>query len=280
MGFLPTQAQKQKTVYVSTPSELIEQIAPDRIIRLKSSLFLLSETNLRTNNPYVNLRYEKEGLAIEIRQVDNLSLIGEKAMNVRLIHNGRNQTILRFTDCKNLRLQDLEIGFGAGPRPAEGRLLVFQNVKGLNLSNLRLWGGSREALHLVSVQEGRFDNLLISHCTQHALTLLNCAQIDFMNCHFVGNQGLDLLNILASEKINLEACRIEYNQTGTGAEYDSYALINAPLPEGILSPVIFLKKCLILANYAQYFCRSVTAASLSDCQVEYNIFVQGYNSNP
>ncbi|NJL15212.1 MAG: hypothetical protein HC913_20865 [Microscillaceae bacterium] len=141
MGFLPALAQKQKIVYVSTPGELIEQIAPDRIIRLKSSLFLLSETNLRTNNPYVNLRYDKEGLAIEIRQVDNLSLIGEKAMNVRLIHNGRNQTILSFTDCKNLSLQDLEVGFGAGPRPAEGRLLVFQNVKGLNLSNLRLWGG-------------------------------------------------------------------------------------------------------------------------------------------
>ncbi|NJL15213.1 MAG: hypothetical protein HC913_20870 [Microscillaceae bacterium] len=60
-----------------------------------------------------------------------------------------------------------------------------------------------------------------------------------MNCHFVGNRGLDLLNVLASEKINLEACRIEYNQTGKGAEYDSYALINAPLPEGTLGPVYF-----------------------------------------
>jgi archaellum component FlaF (FlaF/FlaG flagellin family) len=273
-------AQKSRTQNIKTPEEFLQEIASNTVLRLKSEKLNFSALGYRSANKNVNVNRTNEGLVIEIRDVDNLTIEGDVSGLVKITGDSRQKPILSFINCKNLTLQSLEIGYSPGNMQAKGTLLHFQNIEGLTLKNITFRGEAAFALELNAVRKANIDAINISGCTQGVMSLRNCSEFYFKNCHFFNNRQFDLINIFDSEKINFEQCRIDFNYTGTGAEYDSYALVNAPLSSGSSGPIVFFKKCIIEENYFQFFCRSSAAVAREDCKLDNNLIVKGYNSNP
>lgn len=277
-GFF-SQVFAQKTVNVSNINELIQAIAPNKIIKLKANKFILSNLNINISNPHVNLEPVEDGFRVEIKGVSNLRIEGASERKSKIISNSRYAPILVFNDCDNISIDNIEAGHGSSKGICKGEVLAFHNSKKITLTNTILFGSGTEGLLLNNCTESRFDNVTIRGCTQGILTIRNSSQIDFINCRFTDNRQFDLINIFDSEKITLSNCLIDLNRSGDGSPHNIYALFNAPLTLGMHDPILTLTKCTIEDNYCQYFCRSGNAVKLVDCQLDNNIFEKGYNSH-
>ncbi len=273
-------AQKSRTQNIKTPEEFLQEIGPNKVLKLKSEKFNFSALGYRSSNAHITVNKTNQGLFIEIKDVDNLTIEGDVGVTVKITSDSRQIPVLSFVNCKNLVLENLEVGYSPGNTPAKGSLLYFQNIETLKIRNVALRGEAGQALDLNAVRDANLECISISGCTQGMMTLRNCSNLNIKSSHFYNNHRFDLINIFDSEKINLEQCRIDFNYTGTGAEYDSYALINAPLSPGATGPVVFLKKCTIEENFLQFFCRTSAALVREDCKLDNNLIIKGYSSNP
>ncbi len=274
------EAQRIKPQTIKTAEEFLQEIGSNKILKIKAEKLNLSNLRFMSNNANVSLNNAPEGIVIEIRDIDNLTIEGDMPQAIKTTSDIRQKPILSFINCKNLSITNLEFGYSPGNSKAEGDLLYFQNVENLTLRNITFSGEAGRALSLEGVRKGSFSNLKISGCNKGILTLRSCSGLTFQAGHFFNNRRFDLINIFDSEQIVFEQCRIDYNYTGIGAEYDSYALINAPLSPNARNPVVTLKKCIIEENYLQYFCRSGAAVLREDCRLDNNLFVKGYSSLP
>lgn len=273
-------AQRIRPQTVKTAEELLQEIGSNKILKIKTEKLNLSSLRFMSSNANVSINNTPEGLVIEIRDTDNLTIEGDMPQAVKTTSDIRQKPILSFINCKNLSISNLEFGYSPGNRKADGDLLYFQNVENLTLRNIVFQGEAGRALSLEGVRKASLSNLKISGCSKGILSMRNCSELTFQAGHFFNNRRFDLINVFDSEQIVFDQCRIDYNYTGTGAEYDNYALINAPLSPSARNPVVTLKKCVIEENYLQYFCRSSAAVVREDCRLDNNLFVKGYSSLP
>ncbi len=273
-------AQRIRPQTIKTAEEFLQEIGSNKILKIKTEKLNLSSLRFMSSNANVSLNTTPEGTVIEIRDIDNLSIEGDMTQAIKITSDQRKKPILSFINCKNISISNLEFGYSPGNDKAEGELLYLQNVENLTLRNIIFNGEAGRALSLEGVRKGKLSDLKISGCTKGILTLRNCSELTFQSGHFFNNRKFDLINVFDSEQIVFEQCRIDYNYTGTGAEYDSYALINAPLSPGARNPIVTLKKCIIEENYLQYFCRTGAAVIREDCRLDNNLFVKGYSNLP
>ena len=276
---LSTFAQAQKTINVSKVDDLIKAIAPNKIIKLKSNKFILSNINRNISNPYVDVIPVGSGLRLEIKGVSNLKIEGNSNRKSKIISNTPSAPVLVFENCDNITIDNIEAGHSPTSLAGEGAIFVFKNSSKITLTNSILSGSSTEGLSLKNCSETRFDNVTIRGCSIGILSIRNSQQITFINCRFTDNQSYDLINVFDSENINFNDCLIDLNKSGDGAAHNTYALFNVPLTPGMYDSTIKLTKCTIEDNHCQYFCRSGTAVKLDDCQLHNNIFEKGYNSH-
>lgn len=269
-------AQKPKTVVVNSTDDFIKEISSNKIIKIKTNKILLSELKGLISNSNVNKEAVFDGDKIVIEDVENLSIIGESSEFVKILTSVRYAHVLSFKNCKNITLENLEAGHAPGKGYCVGGVFEFNNTKKVKIKNSVLFGSGTEGLTLTTVENGTFENVIIRSCTYGIMTLNLCNKLTFTNCRFTDNQEFDLINVYDSEKINFNNCQIDFNQTGSGRDFDAYAIFNVPLSGG---NEISLNKCTIEDNFSQYFCRSGTTVIVKDCKIENNIFQKGYNSN-
>ena len=272
-------AQKSKIVTVSNLNELISAIGSDKIIKIKSNKILFSDLKKIPDNAQVQVEEVFDGLALTINNVKNLRIEGDGSKAVKLITNTRYAHVLTFKNCENIEIVNVEAGHGPGKGYCVGGVFAFYKSSKITIQNSLLFGSGTEGITMEDVQDAKFNNITIQSCTYGIMTLTNTRNIEFTNCHFTDNQEFDMVNIFNSENINFISCHFDYNRSGTGAEYDNYALFNAPLGTGFSKNLVILKKCVIEDNYSPYFCRSGSSIKMEDCQMDNNLFVKGFNSN-
>ena len=274
------QAHAQKTINVSKIDDFIKAIAPNKVIKLKSDKFILSNINRNITNSYVNIRPIGNGLQLEIKGVSNLRIEGASTRKSKIISNNQFAGVLLFDNCDNITIDNVEIGHAPTTSlTGEGAALEFKNSKKITLNNSLFFGNNAQGLVLRNCSESRFENITIQGCTKGILSIHNSNQVEFSNCRFTNNQQYDLINVFDTEKVSFNNCLIDFNKSGDGAAHNVYALFNAPLTPGMYDPIITLTKCTIEDNHCQYFCRSGSAVKLEDCQLDNNIFERGYNSH-
>ncbi len=267
-------AQRTKTVSVSTADEFIESIGSNRTIKLKAKRFVFSKLNARRFTGSVRLVPVFDGFQIEISDVKNLRIEGE--VLTKLLTSHRYAYVLSFRNCENIVIDQVEAGHAPIQGYCTGGVFAFYNSKNIQVNNSVLFGSGTEGITLEGVEQAKFDNLTIRSCTYGIMTLKGASEVEFVKCRFTDNQEYDLINIYDSENISFTECTIDLNRAGTGADYDNYALINAPLTYGAYKTVATFRKCVIEDNHCQYLLRSDTAVKLEDCDLANNSVEKSY----
>lgn len=271
-------AQKSKNVSVYSAEEFLEAIGSNTNIRLKAKRFLFSEIQAPPSNPNVRLEKVEDGFKIKILDVKNLKIEGEPARKPKLLTNTRYAHVLSFENCENIEITAVEAGHGPGRGYCQGGVFEFIKCNKVFTGNSLLFGSGTEGITLDQVKDAKFSRLTIRSCTYGIMTIRNSFDVSFNDCRFTDNREFDLINIYDSENIKYISCRIDFNQSGSGASYDNYAVINAPLPTGNKREVVTLENCYIEDNDCQYFCRSELATKCEDCVFNNNTF-RDYASN-
>lgn len=272
-------AQKVRTVSVDNFDDLVQEIRSNVIIKLSTKRLEISTQQTFLANPNVSYETLVQGQRLQIKGVQNLTIIGDAEVPSKIVSASPHAHVLYFLNCENIRLENLEIGHIPPKGQCMGGVLAFTNCKNISLQNTLLFGSGSEGLTLDKVEECAFNNIVIRGCTKAIMSLNNCREITFKGSRFSDNLGLDLVNVFDSEKINFEACTFDLNRSGEGKPYEHYALFNAPLSLNVSSVVLNLEDCLIEDNRSQYFCRSAAAINTKNCVIEHNVFEKKYSSS-
>jgi nitrous oxidase accessory protein NosD len=272
---LNASAQRSKTIVVSNLEDFVKAIESNRLIKIKADKFLISNLK-QISNPNVKIDVLGDGFQLIIQNVNNLKIEGLADKPTKILTNFSNALVLGFEGCENITLTNLELAHSTAKTMANKPILSFETSKNITLGNVSLSKGT-EGISLHNVQDANFDGLKITACHQGIMTIKNSRNIAFKNATFSNNQRFDLINIFDSEQIVLESCKINLNQTGFETDLGKYALINAPLPIGMNSPVIMLKKCVVEDNFCQFFSKTGTAVKTEQCVMDNNVFEFGYN---
>jgi ankyrin repeat protein len=199
------------TIKVSNAREFLEALGSDRIIEMAPGEFNLSMWDTVLNNmpeqapPYPNLRKEGspklapgvswsddpfDGGELVLRGIKNLTIDGGAGQGgaASIIIDPRYAFVLKFIDCSEIVIQNLEAGHSEGGYCAGG-VFNFVNSQRITITGAGMYGCGTVGLELSNVSDMKVTNSRIYECTDGIMTVYGGKNIAFENCEFTNNQG-------------------------------------------------------------------------------------------
>lgn len=189
-------------ITVSTTQELIEAIAPDRIIKLTKGTYDLSE-GWKTKNRYITWINEHDGPTPVLKSVSNLSLIGEEG--VILVIQPAYGWVLSFDTCSDITLSDITLGHTV-PGYCLGGVLRFKNCENVEIRSCDLYGSGTIGIELERTVSFTMENSIIRECTYALAGISKSAHVLFRNSVFKDTAEFDLVSVTSSEDVRWEDC--------------------------------------------------------------------------
>ncbi len=243
-------AQPTRTVTVSTVAELLEAIAPDTCVVLKSGDYLLDPESANKLYDYCYwspLGYE-EGHEL-VLNVWNCVITGESddPADVRLITEPRMATVLTLEFCSQVQLKNLTLGHTEGA-VCSGGVLKCRGCGGVYVENCDLYGCgtvgvscesssavtvadsvihdcSYQGVYALSSQSVLFDHCTFKNCAKYvAVSLRFSSWCLFDHCEFTDNHCTLLLDCAESGKIFFDFCSFREG------DFDSLYFVINPIP--------------------------------------------------
>lgn len=132
----PSQSSKAKgLIPVSSTEDLVKNLKPNNRIYLSNGYYGTLEFEEITN--YVKKADVFDGEEIVVDGLSNVTIIGDDSV---LLARARYANVLRFVNCKNIRLENLTLGHTPQKAFCTGNVLCFDNCENIELVNLRLFG--------------------------------------------------------------------------------------------------------------------------------------------
>lgn len=209
-----TESEAVVEVEVGTATEFFEAIAPNRIIKLKGKTFKLDElSGTAKTNPYANLKSNGEELVIH--DVQNLSIIGMGDEMVEIFTKYMEADVLRFENVKNVNVSNVRMGHWPDAGGCGGGVIVFKNASDIAIEGCSFFGCGINGLEAVSVKNLIFKNSIIEDCSFHIMCIGNSENVTFQNSVFKNNRGGELINISGCKDVLFEKCDISDNVATT-----------------------------------------------------------------
>jgi len=244
-------------VEVSTETELLSAIGPNKTIKIKSGDYYLDSVNFNIiNNP--NIKYDSKYDGIIISNVDNLKFIAET--DTELLINNPDTPILNFNNCKNIEITNAIIGHDDGANQCMGVVLNFDNCKNITINNTELFGSGIAGFYLSNVEDFRFIKSKIVDCSDYLMWLSSCTNINFIDSEFSNSGKYDLINISSSNNILFENCNIISNYS------DDY-MFKIDNSYGIN-----LRSCIIKENDVRLFSNDDSNININNCTIDQEQF--------
>lgn len=219
-------AKHRQTIYVSTASELLKAIAPQRTIVLRPNTYNLSGLAVPANHPYLTRDKDTGGLII--KNVSHLTLRGEDVRATKIVISELAPHVLSFENSRQIQLESLEIGHVPQSQAiCLGAVLGFHSSQNISLHNLNLFGSGTFGLWLENTQQLSLDNSVIKECSQGIAFLSESRQITFRNSIFVDNAGG--LNLWDHSQARVVGSQFIHNQAQKSKDY-SKALLSVKGP--------------------------------------------------
>lgn len=187
---------------VESVEELLEAIAPNENIRIKSGLYNISDfidglTQQQINewnesHNFVQIRECYDGYEIAITLLDNLTITGEteNADETEIVTDPRYATVLFFEDCRNVYIKNLTLGHtDAGD--CEGDVLGFSQCKDVFIDNTDLYGCGVYGIAAKN-ESGEFYvyDTIIRECSYGPINISGCdGNFNFRGCAFKDSDG-------------------------------------------------------------------------------------------
>lgn len=199
-----------KVVSVSSSKELIQNIAPNTKIILKSGDYNLLEPKV-LDNKYVQYNQVFDGYEIQIKDINNLTIEAEQGAKVNLLIDPRYAYVMHFTNSNNINISGVVAGHYPDKGECVGGVFKFENCKDIKIDNSDLFGCGTEGLTLDNVDRLQFINSTIRDCSYGIMTVKNSSNLNFSNSTFKDNEKYHLINIFHSDA-NFEKCNIINNK--------------------------------------------------------------------
>jgi hypothetical protein len=197
-------------VEVGTVEEFFEAIAPNRIIKLKGKTFKLDElSGTAKTNQYAYLQSNGEELVIH--DLQNLSIIGLGDGMVEVFTKYMEADVLRFENVKNVNISNVRMGHWPDAGGCEGGVLVFKNASDIVIDRCDIFGCGMNGLEASAVKNLLFKNSMIEDCKFHIMCIGNSENVTFLNSVFKNNRGGELINISGCKDVLFEKCDISNN---------------------------------------------------------------------
>lgn len=265
----------REEVTVGTVEEFFSAIAPNRTIKLKPITYLLSSLNPNTRSQYARLEKVFDGYELIISDVENLKIIGVGNSPSRLLAQPRYAEVLRFRNCHNLTIENIEAGHSPEPGYCHGGVLYFADSDKISINRCLLFGSGTIGIIANRIQRLSCQNTEITNCTYHGLTIESSNEVEFTNCKWTKNREFELINIGNSSNVQFIKCEFIHNFSSNLGSVNNYLFFNLQSSQfyGLKEDkLILVKDCIITDNYFAKFTNNFDRIKLVNTRIENNSF--------
>lgn len=213
----------QLEIRVDNATDFVHKLGSDRIIRLEPGTYDLS----RVQCSALGRAYRDEFRGITLKNVQNLTIIGEGDKPVSIVTPNVEETVLTFSECKNLALRNLKIGHTIQPRGCEGDALALLGVQGAKLDRMDLYGCGQFCLVMSRSGDIVVDNSYIHDCTYSLLEMESVGTVRFNKTRFVHDGALEAFYVGYSDA----KTPLELSFKGCDILVDRQRNVFSPLPK-------------------------------------------------
>lgn len=251
-------SKKPREIHVSSEEEFVNAIAPNTIIYVdaveEGMLWIGTDEEYHTD--YVNYEYSFDGMELVIRNVDNLSIIGNPVQRTFLVTDCAYSNVLRFESCSSISLKNLSCGHHTEGY-CTGGVLYFGKCQNISIENCDLWGCGIEGITAYDCQNISCENSIIRDCSYSILTMSHSQGISFKNCAMHDNREYEQINFYSCKNVSFESCAIYSNDT-SGC-WDEKYLINVD------NTKVSFDNCAIFNNKVTNLTNSSKSVTFNNC---------------
>lgn len=224
---MPFSIVQNTIIEVKNTKELLENIGPNRTLILKAGDYNLLAP-LVLNNKYIRYGEVFDGMELIIRNLDNLTIKGEEGAKVQLLVEPRYATVLNFSNCNNINIENIIAGHYPDEGYCTGGVLYFDSSKNINVNNSELFGCGTMGVTLYDVENFFFNNSIIKECSYGIMDINESKNVKFNDSNFYDCREYDLIQIYDSGSVEFNRCNIYNNMINY--DYDTgYALFQVDL---------------------------------------------------
>lgn len=224
----PTPPPNIETIRVSNETEFINAIGSNRIIELNPGTYSLSKF-YEIQTDYVSWLNVGDGYQLNIKGIENLSIIGLGDEPVKIHIEPLSAYVLAFENARNITIKNIEAGHFPEKGSCQGGVLYFGSSKNIIIVNSILFGCGKEGLTLSQVENLHFINSIIKDCSYGIMTAHGSTGLAFSGSGFFNNQQYDLLNFTQCTNISFTQCDFSSNKAISGYGFlnthDSKAIV-------------------------------------------------------
>lgn len=264
-------AQTITTVTVSTPTEFLKAIGPNKTIYLNAGDYDLT-TATGVGSSYVTWEDEYDGSQILISNVTNMKIIGKG--NARLLVSPAYTWVMKFYQCQNITLESYTMGHTQGGY-CTGGVIYLDSCKNVKISNCKLFGSGTYGMNVYNSNNITVEKSDIYKCTYGLLILDNSSNINFTKTRFRETGEFDLITINNCKTVNFKTCVFEKNYSTSNylfridTDYEYYDYSNTNKSTGVT-----VNTCTFRDNKLYYFSTDYGAVMrIGDNRYERNDFV-------
>jgi len=215
-------ARLGQTVTVTNAAQFIQAIGSHRTIKVRPGVYQLDSVQ-RSNTKHVSWTKVHDGWQLNIKNVTNLSIVGDGKTKPRLLVNARYAWVIRFENARGIRLRGLVLGH-IPSGGCMGGVVSFKRSRNINISDSELFGSGTIGVGLDQVTNFHMNRSTIRDCTYGILTIAKSRNVRFTRSTFKGNREFDLIEISRTKNVRFENCTVKHNRTNRGGGYALFKL--------------------------------------------------------
>lgn len=210
-------------ITVSNVDELLSAIGSNREILLEEGTYSLTDAadyRMDTGNPHCQWAVvDGTDCQLQIRNVKNMTIRGAGRQKTTLETMPRTANVLYFTDCVELRLEDLTLGHTLAPDVCAGGVLYLERCSQTELKGLGLFGCGTVGLGAQDCNTITVEDCDIYDCSQSAVNLRQSHDVTLSNSRITGIGSADgpynYFNLIFShdsQRLLVENCEFTNNK--------------------------------------------------------------------
>ena len=184
-------APEIRTVEAATVDELLKAIAPNTTVTLTGRSYNLTEAEgygVYGSKYYGWNEVYDDGWELEIDDVENLTIRAERP-GVEIVTRPRYACVLKFDNCRDLRLEGFTAGHTEGPGFCTGAVINLTGCRDVTVERCELYGCGTYGLELDRSRSVHAIHTVIRDCSYGALYANAGADILLDGCTVYGIDG-------------------------------------------------------------------------------------------
>ncbi|MDB9527638.1 right-handed parallel beta-helix repeat-containing protein [Oscillatoria sp. CS-180] len=261
------QVRAEALIQVNTTAEFVGAIGPNRTLEVAPGSLVLSELSLGRQNSYAVVQEAYDGYELVISGVDNLTIVGKDNTLSRVLTRPRYADVLKFKNCRNLTLENLELAHTKDLGYCQGAVLSFSDCTDVAVNRCVLYGSGTYGIEAARLINLTCRETIIRDCTYGMVCINQGQNLAFENCQLFDNAGLSMINLNECSQVAFSNCLVHDNSS----DFLDYAI-----PHYLFyvweSAGIQMQDCQVYDNSIAYLASAEGAIAVTDTVLANNTF--------